>query len=178
MAESKIVMAKSYAHGGLTNMQRKDEDDYEEAQVSRFVNHPQLGLCDVHFPKDAVRLVNDVDRGIFAKRVYRTTFGAPDFKLLEDDFATQDFLDGLEAQYYNDARMSSIFRRYRMNEARLVINGDDFTTKLQDFTLACNKCGSHRITLDIDWAAYPSGAWCQITAICEDCGHDEEIYGR
>lgn len=60
--------------------------------------------------------------------------------------------------------------------ARLVINSAEFTKKLRDFTLKCNECESSNVTLDIDWAAYPSSSWCEVTVICEDCKKDETIY--
>jgi hypothetical protein len=60
--------------------------------------------------------------------------------------------------------------------ARLVINDDDFSEKLKDFNLSCKECGSKKVTLDIDWAAYPSASWCAITVICEECHKDEVVY--
>jgi hypothetical protein len=60
--------------------------------------------------------------------------------------------------------------------ARLVINSDDFTAKLKEFSLKCNECGSENVTLDIDWAAYPSASWFTVEVICEDCKKDEKIY--
>ena len=60
--------------------------------------------------------------------------------------------------------------------AILVINSHNLSSKLKDFSFACNKCGSNKVTLDIDWAAYPSAAWCRITVICDACKQDEEIY--
>lgn len=60
--------------------------------------------------------------------------------------------------------------------ARLVVNSQDFTEKLHKFVLRCKECNSNKVTLDIDWAAYPSSSWCNITVICENCHHDEEIY--
>lgn len=59
---------------------------------------------------------------------------------------------------------------------RLVINNQDFSSKLNKFSLKCSKCGSYDITFDIDWAAYPSCAWCSIITICEGCKNEEEIY--
>jgi hypothetical protein len=60
--------------------------------------------------------------------------------------------------------------------ARLVINSDDLSEKLTGFELKCKECWSNRVTLDIDWAAYPSASWCNVTVICEDCKHDEDVY--
>jgi hypothetical protein len=60
--------------------------------------------------------------------------------------------------------------------ARLVVNSDDLSEKLTGFDLKCKECGSNRVTLDIDWAAYPSCSWCRVTVICEDCKRDEEVY--
>lgn len=60
--------------------------------------------------------------------------------------------------------------------ARLVINAENFANKLRDFSLRCGQCGSGNVTLDIDWAAYPSASWCTVTVICDDCNADEEIY--
>jgi len=60
--------------------------------------------------------------------------------------------------------------------ARLVINSADFSAKLSGFNLSCTKCGSKAVTLDVDWAAYPSASWCKVTAICDACHHDEEVY--
>ena len=62
--------------------------------------------------------------------------------------------------------------------ARLVINSSDLSEKLAGFELKCKICGSKRVTLDIDWAAYPSGSWFNVDVICEDCKHDEEIYSN
>jgi len=59
--------------------------------------------------------------------------------------------------------------------ARLVINHDDFSSKLTGFALQCSQCGSRQVTLDIDWAAYPSASWCKVDVICEQCHFDEEI---
>ena len=61
-------------------------------------------------------------------------------------------------------------------EARLVVNGDEFATKMVQFSLKCLQCGSRRVTLDIDWAAYPSGSWCHITFDCLNCKYEETIY--
>ena len=60
--------------------------------------------------------------------------------------------------------------------ARLILNSNDFTNKLKAFSLKCNECGSDNVTLDIDWAAYPSCSWMNICIICDDCKHDEIIY--
>ena len=60
--------------------------------------------------------------------------------------------------------------------ALLVINSEDFSERLRGFTLRCAKCGSDRVALDIDWAAYPSSVWCRVTVICNECHADETIY--
>ena len=60
--------------------------------------------------------------------------------------------------------------------AILILNDDDFSGKLQNFRLNCKNCGSSKVTLDIDWAAYPSCSWLNVNVICEECKHDEEIY--
>lgn len=60
--------------------------------------------------------------------------------------------------------------------ALLVINGDDLSQKLHGFTLMCKTCQSNRVTLEIDWAAYPSCSWAKVSVICEDCKSDETIY--
>jgi hypothetical protein len=60
--------------------------------------------------------------------------------------------------------------------ARLVINATDFSQKLTGFALRCQACNSDAVTLDLDWAAYPSASWCRVTVICEACKHDEEVY--
>lgn len=60
--------------------------------------------------------------------------------------------------------------------ARLVINSDEFTKKLERFSFKCSECGSSAVTIDIDWAAYPSCSWLKIIAICDDCKSDETIY--
>ena len=60
--------------------------------------------------------------------------------------------------------------------AILVLNGDDFSNKLKGFKLECKECGSSSVTFDIDWAAYPSASWMNITVSCDDCKSDEEIY--
>ena len=59
---------------------------------------------------------------------------------------------------------------------RLLLENEDFSCKLEDFILQCKKCGSFKVTIDIDWAAYPSCSWLNVTLICEDCKHDEEVY--
>jgi hypothetical protein len=60
--------------------------------------------------------------------------------------------------------------------ALLVINSEDYSERLKDFQITCNGCGGKRVTLDIDWAAYPSASWCKVTASCEDCHRDETVY--
>jgi hypothetical protein len=60
--------------------------------------------------------------------------------------------------------------------AKLVINSNDFTEKLTGFSLSCKNCKSNHVTLDIDWAAYPSASWVKVNVICEECKSDEEIY--
>jgi hypothetical protein len=60
--------------------------------------------------------------------------------------------------------------------AILVINDRDLSEKLKDFSLTCNNCGSKKVTLDIDWAAYPSASWMNVTLSCADCHKDEDIY--
>ena len=62
--------------------------------------------------------------------------------------------------------------------ARLVINSADLSSKLKDFSLSCGKCSSRDVTLDIDWAAYPSASWMSVTVVCEECKHEEEIFDR
>lgn len=60
--------------------------------------------------------------------------------------------------------------------AILLVNDTDFSSKLKEFSLQCNSCNSSKVTLDIDWAAYPSASWFKITVSCEDCHTDEDIY--
>lgn len=60
--------------------------------------------------------------------------------------------------------------------ARLTINAADFSEKLRDFSLSCAKCGAKEVTLDLDWAAYPSASWCKVTVICDQCHNDEVVY--
>jgi len=60
--------------------------------------------------------------------------------------------------------------------ARLIINSNDFSEKLTGFELKCKRCGSNKVTLDLDWAAYPSASWCRLEVICEDCKHDETVF--
>lgn len=60
--------------------------------------------------------------------------------------------------------------------ARLIVDGDDFSEKLKEFSITCKKCGSKKVTFDIDWAAYPSCSWLKLSVICEDCKVDETIY--
>lgn len=60
--------------------------------------------------------------------------------------------------------------------ARLVVNSDDFSNRLRKFEMKCRSCNSGNVTLDIDWASYPSASWFNITIICDDCHHDEKIY--
>jgi len=61
--------------------------------------------------------------------------------------------------------------------AILIINNEDFSNKLKEFEFKCKECGSSNVTLEIDWAAYPSASWMNITVICGDCMNDEQIYG-
>ena len=60
--------------------------------------------------------------------------------------------------------------------AILVINSENYSERLVGFELRCRGCGSTRVTLDIDWAAYPSASWCRVVTICDDCHRDEQIY--
>jgi hypothetical protein len=60
--------------------------------------------------------------------------------------------------------------------ARLIINATDFSEKLHSFSLRCVKCGAREVTLDLDWAAYPSASWCKMTVICDQCHTDEVLY--
>lgn len=62
--------------------------------------------------------------------------------------------------------------------AILVLNGVDFTEKLCGFEFKCLKCHSPKVTLDIDWAAYPSASWFNVTVVCDECHNDEQIYGN
>lgn len=62
--------------------------------------------------------------------------------------------------------------------AILIINSEDMSEKLMGFELKCRKCGSNRVALDIDWAAYPSVSWCTVTVICKSCNHDEIVYSE
>ena len=60
--------------------------------------------------------------------------------------------------------------------AILIINDEDFTSKLKEFSLKCNNCGSDKVELEIDWASYPSASWFNVTVICKKCHQDETIY--
>ena len=60
--------------------------------------------------------------------------------------------------------------------ARLIIQDEDFSSKLKDFSITCKECGGKNVTLDIDWACYPSCCFGGATLICEDCHKDETIY--
>ena len=60
--------------------------------------------------------------------------------------------------------------------AVLIINDEDFSQKLKDFSLSCKNCESKNVKLDIDWANYPSCSWFKVLVICNDCLIDEEIY--
>ncbi len=60
--------------------------------------------------------------------------------------------------------------------AILVINSEDFSKKLTGFELKCKECGSNNVTLDIDWASYPSSSWMSVIVSCNECKKDEEIY--
>jgi hypothetical protein len=59
--------------------------------------------------------------------------------------------------------------------AILVINSDDYTEKLKDFSLTCQACGSKEVELEIDWAAYPSDSWLIVKTICKTCHTEETI---
>jgi hypothetical protein len=60
--------------------------------------------------------------------------------------------------------------------AILIINDSDYSAKLKNFSISCKECGSTNVTLEVDWAAYPSGAWCKVRTICEGCKAEEDIY--
>lgn len=60
--------------------------------------------------------------------------------------------------------------------AILVINGEDYSERLTSFSLTCKCCSGTNVELEVDWAAYPSAAWCKVTTICKDCHNDETIY--
>jgi len=62
--------------------------------------------------------------------------------------------------------------------AILVINSEEFSEKLKGFEFKCNECTSSNVTLDIDWAAYPSASWMTVTVICENCNKEEVVYSR
>lgn len=47
---------------------------------------------------------------------------------------------------------------------------------IHKFRIECVACGSKNVTIDIDWASYPSCSWNNGTIICRDCHVDEEIY--
>jgi hypothetical protein len=95
--KSKIVMVKAMAHKGMTDMKRKDYNDWEEAQVSRRTVHPELGECfigmyltgigayNVHFPLDAARVATEEERTRLLKRRYVGC--GQNYKLQPQDFA-------------------------------------------------------------------------------------------
>lgn len=60
--------------------------------------------------------------------------------------------------------------------ARLVVNSSELSNKLINFSLECSSCNSNNVTLDIDWAAYPSSSWLRILLVCDDCKKDEEVF--
>jgi 5-methylcytosine-specific restriction endonuclease McrA len=59
--------------------------------------------------------------------------------------------------------------------AIVIINSDNIKN-LKHFKFQCNNCNSTNVELEIDWAAYPSAAWNNITIICKDCHADEIAY--
>lgn len=45
---------------------------------------------------------------------------------------------------------------------------------ISKFEIRCRACQSYDITIEIDWAAYPSCSWNKSTIICRSC-HQEEM---
>ena len=59
--------------------------------------------------------------------------------------------------------------------AILIVQGADFTERLNSFSIRCKRCNSTNVTLEIDWGGYPSCTWRLITLVCNDCLHEETI---
>jgi Zn finger protein HypA/HybF involved in hydrogenase expression len=58
-----------------------------------------------------------------------------------------------------------------MNEMQGKINSENFK-------VACNKCGSENVRLEIDWGSYMEGKWCNLEYICFNigCNNKEIVY--
>jgi hypothetical protein len=93
-----LMMAKAYAHKGLTDMKRRDQETWSLIRVRGKTPHPDLGECwtgsfvegvgafDVHFPMDAARPCTRDEKERYLKTVFGSTF-APSFRLEESEFA-------------------------------------------------------------------------------------------
>jgi hypothetical protein len=100
---AKLVHVTAYAHK-LTDMALKETDD--DAWVSRVTDHPTLGKCyvgsfltgiglfNVHFPVDAVRVLDRLQRAEYLGRTYGGAGRRP-WKLRSEHLATQNDLDAL-----------------------------------------------------------------------------------
>lgn len=96
---SKLIMARSWAHKGLSDMKRKDDEEYDLASVSAVTHHPELGPCyigafvcgigafHVHFPADAVRICTAPEVERYTGGRFGRTF-APSFQVAPEEFAT------------------------------------------------------------------------------------------
>jgi hypothetical protein len=60
--------------------------------------------------------------------------------------------------------------------ATFTVNDQDLTDKLRDFYVGCESCGSPKTEMEIDWAAYASCSWCNVTVRCVICGHEQSVY--
>lgn len=97
MSGRRLMMAKAFAHVGLTGMKRRDNEVWELASAKRHVIHPDLGPCwvgsfvagvgafDVHFPDDAVRICTGVEVAKYTTGKFTSTF-RPSFTYTEADF--------------------------------------------------------------------------------------------
>jgi hypothetical protein len=57
--------------------------------------------------------------------------------------------------------------------AILIINNEDYSNKLKNFSFNCKECNSNNIELEVDWGCYPSDSWIGITTICKNCFNEE-----
>ena len=59
----------------------------------------------------------------------------------------------------------------------VVVGGNfNFADQWPGFTVACNKCGSQKISLENDMGFSPeSGSWGSAILKCENCGNQIEI---
>ncbi len=111
---AKLAMARSLAHKGLTDMKRRDDDEYFIIVPEARTQHPNLGEClvgkrlegigafHVHFPVDAVRVASLKEVEFYTTKVKVGRSYAPSYHLRPADFMTQEDIDGLPRQDWRD----------------------------------------------------------------------------